>query len=87
MLRVKPEIVKDADFHYYNKFSKEELIQKLKNVNKALRDKIMENSQLRAKENSLPINIDLSCDVCGNHPNTIFTTPFGRFCQQHARFI
>lgn len=27
------------------------------------------------------------CDTCGCHPSVIYTTQFGRFCQEHARFI
>lgn len=28
-----------------------------------------------------------ACDVCGNHPNPLIQTQFGRFCQLHARYI
>lgn len=30
---------------------------------------------------------DVACDCCGNHPSVIIRTPFGRFCQEHVRYI
>jgi hypothetical protein len=29
----------------------------------------------------------MTCDVCGCHPSVIITTSFGKFCQQHAKYI
>lgn len=40
-----------------------------------------------AIRNGIVIRAVHCCDVCGCHPSVIVTTPFGTFCQQHARHV
>lgn len=79
MLRLIPETRKQKEDRLM-KLPKRELVMLLCNSHEVM-------EQLREAYNNKPIPNAIPCDVCGNHPNTIITTQFGRYCQEHAKYI
>lgn len=86
---------KSEKLERYLKEPKRKLAEKLVNVHKNLQRILKERNEyyemLQAKNNDVQADViksDLaSCDVCGNHPNIIITTQFGRYCQSHAKYV
>ena len=63
------EMTKDEKRAMYMDLPKEQIIELLLNCNEVL------DSQFKS------VISDLTCDNCGCHPNTIYTTSKGRFCE------
>lgn len=75
MLQIK-EQTKEEKMAMYMKLPKKKLIEMLINCN----DVITELTQV----NINPYNVvgELTCDKCGCHPNMIYKTNKGRFCEK-----
>ena len=62
------EMTKEEKMAMYMKLPKEQIIEMLINCNDFITAQIQ-------------TSVRLTCDRCGCHPNTIYTTAQGRFCQ------
>jgi len=70
------QITKEEQIAMYMKLSKKQIIEILINSN----DIITELKQIK-KWVIPPVMNELTCDSCGCHPNVIFNTSKGRFCE------
>ncbi len=71
------EQTKDEKMAMYMKLPKKQIVEMLINCNDII------TALTQAKNCVIPAVMgELTCDSCGCHPNTIYTTSKGRFCER-----
>jgi len=67
----------DEKMVMYMKLSKKQLVEMLINCNDII------TTLIQAKDRVMPtVMSELTCDSCGCHPNTMYKTSKGRFCEK-----